>query len=134
MSSDLYGERIKELAGAGSHRLHDADASARLDNPLCGDTIVVDVMMADGKVAEVGHGVKGCLLCKAAAAIASHQAPGMDHAAATRMLEQVSALLKSRAGPEFPDLAVFVPVRPHKSRHDCVLLPFKALVKAIPAA
>ncbi|MNC92414.1 hypothetical protein D3C83_88400 [compost metagenome] len=36
--------------------------------------------------------------------------------------------------PEWPDLAAFEPVRREKSRHDCVLLPFEALDRALTAA
>jgi nitrogen fixation NifU-like protein len=31
----------------------------------------------------------------------------------------------------WPELAAFAPVHAHKSRHDCVLLPFAALTQAL---
>jgi NifU-like protein involved in Fe-S cluster formation len=31
----------------------------------------------------------------------------------------------------WPELAAFTPVHAHKSRHDCVLLPFEALAQAL---
>jgi nitrogen fixation NifU-like protein len=40
-------------------------------------------------------------------------------------------MLKQGAEPPLPALAPFLAARPHKSRHDCVLLPFKALAKAL---
>jgi nitrogen fixation NifU-like protein len=35
------------------------------------------------------------------------------------------------AGRSWPELAAFAPVHAHKSRHECVLLPFEALIRAL---
>jgi nitrogen fixation protein NifU and related proteins len=35
------------------------------------------------------------------------------------------------AGRAWPELAAFAPVHAHKSRHECVLLPFEALIRAL---
>ena len=131
MSDELYGAAIKELAAREPAPLDQPDAAITLDNPLCGDRVSLGVTMEDGRVTAVGHQVKGCLLCKAAAALAAEQALGLEADGAARLLDQVSGLLKKGAEPAFPGLAAFLPVRPHKSRHDCVLLPFKALAKAV---
>lgn len=42
--------------------------TATVDNPLCGDRVTIDVKLAGGKLAAIGHQVRGCLLCEAAAA------------------------------------------------------------------
>lgn len=131
MSDDLYGQGLKDLAGREPAVVAGPDASASLDNPLCGDRIDLDLKVEEGRVTAFGHRVKGCLLCKAAAGLAAKQAVGLDAEGAQHLLAQVSGLLKTGAEPGVPALAVFLPVRPHKSRHGCVLLPFKALVKAI---
>ncbi len=132
MSADLYGQAIKDLAAAETARLDSPDASATLDNPLCGDKVTLDVRLADdGRVAETGGAVKGCLLCKAAAAVLAERAPGLGADDAAALAADVAAMLKQGAEPPFPALAAFVPVRGHKSRHGCVLLPFKVLAKAL---
>lgn len=131
MTDELYGQAIKDLAARPAMALEGAEASATMDNPLCGDRVSFGVNLADGRVSAAGHKVSGCLLCKAAASVAAEQAAGRDAAGASELLDQVSGLLKTGAEPAFPALAAFVPVRPHKSRHACVLLPFKALVKAL---
>jgi NifU-like protein involved in Fe-S cluster formation len=133
MSDELYGQAIKDLAGRPGIVLDKADTSISLDNPLCGDRVTLEIAMLDGRVGSMGYQVKGCLLCKAAAALAAEQAAGLGAEDAARLLDQVSTMLKKGAEPAFPTLAVFLPVRPHKSRHDCVLLPFKALAKAAKA-
>jgi len=134
MSDELYGAAIKELAAREPASLDGADASVSLDNPLCGDRVSLDVRLDGGRVTASGHLVKGCLLCKAAAALADERAVGLQADGAAQLLDQVSGMLKKGAEPAFPALAAFLPVRPHKSRHDCVLLPFKALVRALKAS
>jgi len=62
MSTDLYKEEIitlsKDTSAAG--RLNNPDQSAKLDNPLCGDRVTLDLNMSNGLVAEVAHHVRGC--------------------------------------------------------------------------
>ncbi|CAA7625195.1 iron-sulfur cluster assembly scaffold protein [Magnetospirillum sp. SS-4] len=130
MSDDLYQQAIKDLAARESSRLDPADVSVTLDNPLCGDRIVVDARLSGGKVEAVGHAAKGCLLCKAAAAVMADNAAGRDAQGAAELLDGARAMLKQGAEPPLPALAPFLTARPHKSRHDCILLPFKALAKA----
>ncbi len=134
MSDELYGAAIKELAAREPAVLDGADASVSLDNPLCGDRVSLDVRLDGGRVTASGHRVKGCLLCKAAAALAEERAVGLEADGAAQLLDQVAGMLKKGAEPAFPALAAFLPVRPHKSRHDCVLLPFKALARAVKAS
>ncbi|RAU22320.1 iron-sulfur cluster assembly scaffold protein [Paramagnetospirillum kuznetsovii] len=129
--SELYQQAIKDLAAKGSERLAVPDASSTLDNPLCGDKVTLDVTTADGRIVALGHVTKGCLLCKAAATVAAEQAPGLPVAQAAALADQVRAMLKGGDAPALAGLEPFLAVRPHKSRHDCVLLPFKALAKAL---
>ena len=69
MTDELYHQAILELAKQAGRtpRLEDPDASVTVDNPLCGDRVTLDLRLADGRVAAVGHKVRGCLLCQAAA-------------------------------------------------------------------
>ena len=70
MSDELYQEALLKLAKESPRkgRLEPNDASVRLDNPLCGDRVTLDLHLMDGRIDAVGHEVKGCLLCEAAAA------------------------------------------------------------------
>lgn len=133
MSDALYQQAIKELAAAahGAGRLAAPTASVRIDNPLCGDRITLDLRIDDGKVVELAHETKGCLLCRAAAALLAREACGRtaDEIAGART--DLEALLAgATSAPRWPELAVFAPVSAHKSRHGCVLLPFRALSQA----
>jgi NifU-like protein involved in Fe-S cluster formation len=131
MSDDLYQQAIKDLAARASSRLDPADASVILDNPLCGDRVTLDARVSEGRVTALGHATKGCLLCQAAATVASESAIGLDQAGAQALLDQTRAMLKQAGDPPLPALMPFLAARLHKSRHDCILLPFKALTKAL---
>jgi nitrogen fixation NifU-like protein len=118
-------------------RLEAAHASASLDNPMCGDRVTLDLRTdADGRIVEIGHAVRGCVLCRAATALLREHAPGHGRHDLAAVRAALRAHLRGEGSrPEdepWHDLAVFDPVAPHKSRHDCVLLPFDALLRALP--
>jgi nitrogen fixation NifU-like protein len=133
MSEDLYQQAILDLAksAAGAGRLIDADASVTLDNPLCGDRITIDVKVTDGRLQAVGHKVRGCALCEAAASLIGGEAAGRTVDELKDAYSGVGAMLTSDADPPWPGLSAFDPVRAFKSRHECVLLPFEALAEAL---
>ncbi len=137
MSEALYHAALVARARAafGKGRLKEADASATVDNPLCGDRVTLDIKVQDGKVAAIGHEVRGCLLCEAAAATIAEQLRGGDSAALREAIAAARRLMKDGIGdPHWPALDIFTPVHQAKSRRDCVLLPFEALEKAAAAA
>lgn len=136
MSAELYQQAIKALAQAahGAGRLPAASASAKLDNPLCGDRITLDVSVEGGKIIAIGHDTRGCLLCRAAASWLGQAAPGATRAQMAAAHAELLALLKQDAldtSAVRESLLPFSPVREHKSRHGCVLLPFQALEQAL---
>jgi nitrogen fixation protein NifU and related proteins len=136
MNDELYHQAILELAKKArqASRLEAPQASVTVDNPLCGDRVTLDLNLADGRVREVGHRVRGCLLCQAAAVAIGERAPGETPAALRTIARDLGDAL---AGPPaaarmaWPELAAFAPVHAHKSRHECVLLPFEALTQAL---
>lgn len=138
MTDQLYQAAIVGLARAanGKGRLDAPGGSATVDNPLCGDRITVDVRMDGERVTALGHQVRGCLLCEAAASAIGAHAVGATRAELAAASDAANAMLKgANAGtPPWPELEAFAPVRAHRSRHSCVLLPFEALAKAIAAA
>ena len=78
MSEELYQAALvaRAHAGRGRGRLAAPDRSITLDNPLCGDRVTLDLRLANGQIAAVGHLVRGCLLCEAGAETIAAHAPG----------------------------------------------------------
>ena len=87
MTDQLYQDRIVALAKAktGAGKLASPTKSARRDNPLCGDRVVIDVRLDEaGKIAEIAHQVRGCLLCQASASALASVAVGRNAPASRR--------------------------------------------------
>jgi nitrogen fixation NifU-like protein len=111
----------------GAGRLESAKRRATIDNPLCGDRATVEIILANGRVVSLRHSVKGCLRCTAAASVLGLRAPNQPREALVANAAALDAMLdagKPRPADARPELAAFQPVACHKSRFDCVKLPF----------
>lgn len=139
MSTDIYQQSIKQLATdqTAGGTLANPDAKLTLDNPLCGDRVTVEIIVTDDKIEQLAHQVRGCLLCQASASVIGSAAPGCSLHQIERISGQLNDLLNSdkpiKWHSNWQALANFEPVRYHKSRHGCVLLPFKALTQSMAA-
>jgi len=134
MSDQIYQERIVALAKAktGAGKLDAPTKSARRDNPLCGDRVTIDVKLdGQGRIAEIGHQVRGCLLCQASASALASLAIGRDASGIAELRHDADCALGRETGEPHEPFAAFAPVRDHKSRQECVLLPFEALKDAL---
>lgn len=141
MSGSPYNDALIEKARAAraAARLEGPTASVTVDNPLCGDRVTLDLILDDGRVTAVGHRVRGCVLCQAAAVVLAENAVGRRPGELRPVGGHVAAYLRGEAeagdAPEgWADLALFAPVRAAKSRRVCVTLPFAALARALDAA
>ena len=139
MTDDLYRqailEKAREAVGAGS--LESPDARVVVENPVCGDRIVMEIRIADGTIAALAYKVRGCVLCQAAASLIGSCAVGADRDTVDAVGDAVAAIMEGTGEPPsglWQDLAIFTSVAAHKSRHQCVLLPFEALRRAFDAA
>lgn len=133
MTDQLYQDRIVALAKAktGAGKLASPTKSARRDNPLCGDRVVIDVKLDNGTIAEIAHQVRGCLLCQASASALASVAVGRNAAGIEKVRLDAERAIGREEGEAAEPFAAFAPVRSHKSRHECVLLPFEALKDAL---
>ena len=131
MSDQLYQDTLLKLAKDAPHkgRLDPNDASIRLDNPLCGDRVRIDLRLEGERIVDLAHEVRGCILCQAAAGIIGLRAVGLDRQGVADLAEQVDRMLAGEK-PTISELEAFGPVASHRSRHDCVRLPFQALREA----
>ncbi|NBC31950.1 MAG: iron-sulfur cluster assembly scaffold protein [Alphaproteobacteria bacterium] len=135
MIDDIYQQAILELARAAgeTRRLERPAITATAENPLCGDRITVDLKVVDGRIAAHGHGLRGCMLCEAAAALVAREIAGRPVAELTETTAAFVRMIRAD-GPvpeRWPDLAAFTPVKAVPGRHECVLLPFTAVETAL---
>jgi nitrogen fixation protein NifU and related proteins len=134
MNDQLYQDRIVTLAKArtGAGKLTAPTKSARRDNPLCGDRVVIDVRVdGQGRIAEIAHQVRGCLLCQASASALASVAVGRDAAGIEAVRHDAERAIGRETGEAREPFSAFAPVSGYKARHECVLLPFEALKDAL---
>lgn len=134
--SDLYSERILDLAGNALQpgRLADADASARKVSRVCGSLIEVDLKVRDGIITGYGHEVSACALGQVSAAVVARDVVGtpVDEFLAVR--QQMHSMLKAGGTPpggKWDDLKYLEPVRDYPNRHVSTLLVFDAVAAAL---
>ncbi len=136
MLPDLYNHRILDLAAniPRQGRLSAPEATAKAHSKLCGSTVIVDLVMANGQVVDFAHDVKACALGQAAASIMARNVIGSSAPELRGLRDQVRAMLKENGPPpggKWADIAVLEPVRDYKARHASMLLTFDATVACV---
>ena len=136
MIDDLYSAKLLTLAANLPRlgRLPNAQASVEKVAKLCGSRVVVDVVVADGKVADFAQDVKACALGQAAAAVLGAHVMGATLEELELARDGFRAMLKDGApAPEgrFSDLSMLAPVKDYPARHASTLLAFEAAAEAV---
>jgi nitrogen fixation protein NifU and related proteins len=129
VSDELYQAALLALAKDRTHagRLDAPTHSHTSDNPLCGDRVTIDMdLAADGTVRRIGHYVRGCVLCQAAAAALAASLVGQKADAFAAAEAALAQVLAGQNAGESNVWRAFLPVARHTSRLDCVRLPLVA--------
>jgi nitrogen fixation NifU-like protein len=135
---DLYSAEIIERGRRPLHmqRLAAFDASAKGDNPMCGDRIHVFVRRdADGTIAETGYEARGCELTKASADLMVEAVQGRSAEDTGALFAQFRDMAQTGVCPS--DEGPWVALKPlsnvheYPSRIKCATLPWTALVAAL---
>ena len=130
-----YTRDILRLAAAIPHQ-HGfntlADGVERRSR-TCGSRVRVRVTLdSAGRVSDLRQAVEACAYGQASAALMGARADGKDLAEAQADLDRLEQWLKGVASPaDWPELAALEPALQRTSRHEAILLPFRALVEAI---
>ena len=135
MSDPLYKRELLRLAAnaTGSGRLPDPCGTGTAHNPTCGDKVVVDIALEDGRILALAHHTMACVLTQASAAVLGAYAAGMSRDEVETLHDAVRAMLEGGPlpHPPFDAYAVFDGVADHPQRHKCVLLPIDAVLEAL---
>ena len=96
---NLYHEAIVSQArsGFGAGRLEQPHSSLTIDNPLCGDRVIMDVCIDTDTVASIGYVVRGCLLCEAASSVIAEQAIGERAKTLYAITDLVQIMLETKS-------------------------------------
>jgi len=110
------------------------DASAVVDNPVCGDQVKVEVCLAGGRIESVSARARGCAIAVASASVLTEMVPGLGREACDALGESLARLVEG--GPAGADLderlAAFERIADLPSRRRCATLPWEALHETWP--
>ena len=139
MSDPLYKKELLRLAADahGAGRLAHATAVGHAHNPVCGDKVVVDLVVENGRIAEIRQEAKACVLTQASASILGKNLKGATRDDVEALKQAIEAMLEARGpvpGTPFEDYAAFNAALAYPSRHTCVLLPVDAALAAFDAS
>ena len=139
MTDPLYKKEILRLAADahGAGRLSQPHVTGTAHNPTCGDKVIVDLAMDQGRIAALAHETKACVLSQASASILGRDAKGFTRKQIQELRGAVASMLAAQANapsPPFDSYVAFDGVAAHRNRHACVLLPIDALLSALDAA
>ncbi len=135
MEKNLYDDPILQLANAleQTRPIGNPDRQATATNPLCGDRVTIQLEMDGDEIRHLYCQVRGCVVCRASCTDLARVAAGLDRARLKTLRDTLEQFLKASIDePIVPaHLEVFAPVRAHRSRHRCVLLPYEATLRAL---
>ena len=135
---DLYQEVILDHGRRPRHgaRLAAFDATAKGDNPMCGDRVQVFLRHgADGRIAEAGFEARGCAISVASADLMAEVVAGRPDAEVRVLAEEFREMARTGSAPEGNEamerLRPLAGVHEYPSRVKCATLPWHALLAAL---
>ena len=132
---DIYQEKLLAYAGdiARGNRLADPDASATVVSRSCGSEVTVDLKIRDGVITDYGQEVEACALGSASSSIFARVVIGKTLEEVRRIRARMRDMLKKGGPPpegDWSEFALLAPARGFANRHQSILLPFNATIKA----
>lgn len=134
---DLYQEVILDHGRKPRNhfRLEVFDASARGDNPMCGDRVEVFLRLADGRIEKASFLGRGCAISQASASLLTELVAGMTPAEAKTLGERLRDMARTGARddstPALERLSALSGVHEFPSRVKCATLAWHALDAAL---
>ena len=135
---NLYDQVIIQHGKSPWHQrtLAEADATARGDNPMCGDRIELQLKYApDGTIADAAFDARGCAVSIASADLMVEAVKGHSPADARALFARFRDMARTGVCPECDE--ALLPLRPFSSVHEypsrvkCATLPWHALEAAL---
>ena len=138
MASEPYTRDMLRLAAAipGQVGLRDIPDASEHRSRTCGSRVRVAVELdGEGRVVALRQAVEACAYGQAAAALMGARAIGLDLDGARSQLAYLEQWLGGGlpSPADWPELATLEPALERPSRHEAILLPFRALVASIEA-
>lgn len=131
-AKNLYGRAILEHNRSPRNYgpLPGPARRAARDNPQCGDSVAVYLLLEGGRAAALSFEAEGCALCRASASMMTEALRGKESAEALRLCDGFLGMIggkpASGGGRLAGELLVFSVLSGHPSRVACAALAWEA--------
>ena len=127
-------EILKIASNTDNHKvLSDHTHYSKLKNPICGDEMQLSVKVVNDEIVDFGYQCKSCVYCQASLSLLSRNSKNKKILKIKNLLT-IAEFFYEKENVSFPkEWSVFNKIFNKKniSRKECLLLPFKALSKAL---
>lgn len=133
----LYRDIIMDHYKSPKHKGLKSDENyltVTLNNPSCGDKIIVQLLIENNIIKDVSHDGVGCSICCASASIASLSIIGKNLDEALETINEFYEMIKGLSFSEdklYPDALAFQTVHEFPARIKCATLAWQAYEKGI---
>ena len=127
-------EILNIASNTDNHKvLNDHTHHSKLKNPICGDEMQVSVKVVKDKIVDFGYQCKTCIYCQASVSLLSRNSINKKILHINNLLNITETFYEKKGGSFPKEWSVFNKIFNKKniSRKECLLLPFKALAKAL---
>jgi nitrogen fixation NifU-like protein len=135
---DLYRDVVLKHYRESRSKLHIENPDIEYDeyNPICGDRVVLQLKLDDGRVGEAGFHGEGCSISQASASMMTGLLCGKSLEEAERLSGTFRRMMHGSTGPQdevsgLGDLEALQGVRKFPVRIKCALLAWTALEEGI---
>ena len=127
-------EILKIASNTENHRvIKNYTHYAKNKNPICGDEMNISIIVKDEKIIDFGYQCKSCIYCQASVSLLSRNSIKKSTTDIINILSIAETFFEKEKTIFPKEWSVFRKIFNKKniSRKECLLLPFKALSKAL---
>jgi nitrogen fixation NifU-like protein len=102
-------------------------------NKICGDKITIEIEIFDSKIERMNYETEACIFCQASASLLSKIIKKSNIKSLWKELNEINTSFKNQKIFQKKKYKLFNKLfrSKYEERHNCILLPFKALLKVV---
>ena len=127
-------EILKIASNTENHKIiNDHTHKSKQKNPLCGDEMEIALKVKNNKIIDFGYQCKSCVYCQASVSLLSLKSINKPIEKVKEIVVQALSFFEKNDNSFSKEWVLFNKLFDKKniSRKECLLLPFKALSKAL---
>ena len=127
-------EIIKIASNTENHKIiKNCTHSSKQKNPICGDEMQISLILKNKKIIDFGYQCKSCIFCQASVSLLSRKVINKPVKKIKKFIKESDSFFNEKPKQLPAEWNIFKKIFNTKntSRKECLLLPFRALSKAL---